>query len=84
MEQKYQSKKELFNKVLPALRTKKHELHRTGISFVKETDIWNYHVEYNWRGAVGLTIASMVNHILNTENKVYEKYVVDKLEKKRG
>lgn len=79
MENKFNSQMELFNKLRPAIRTKKHELIRNGIKFVKETDIWEYNKEYNWRQATGLTLASMVNDILNTSDKNYEEYVLKKI-----
>lgn len=79
MENKFNSQTELFNKLRPAIRTKKHELIRNGIKFVKETDIWEYNKEYNWRQATGLTLAGMVNDILNTSDKNYEKYALKKI-----
>lgn len=79
MENKFNSQTELFNKLRPAIRTKKNELIRSGIKFVKETDIWEYNKEFNWRQATGLTLASMVNDILNTSDKLYEEYVLKKI-----
>lgn len=79
MENKFNSQMELFNKLKPAMRTKKHELMRKGIKFVKEKDIWEYNKEFNWRQATGLTLASMVNDILNTNDKNYEEYVLKKI-----
>ncbi len=79
MENRFNSQIELFNKLLPAIRTKKHELIRSGIRFVKEKDIWEYNKEFNWRQATGLTLASMVNDILNTSDKLYEEYVLKKI-----
>lgn len=52
---------------------------RSGIRFVKEKDIWEYNKEFNWRQATGLTLASMVNDILNTSDKLYEEYVLKKI-----
>lgn len=79
MENRFNSQTELFNKLLPAMRTKKHELIRRGIKFVKEIDIWEYNKEFNWRNATGLTLASMVNDILNTSDKLYEEYTLKKI-----
>lgn len=79
MEKTINSQTELYKKVLPALRTKRHELMRNGIKIVKEIDIWNYNKEYNWKNAKNLTLASMVDDILNTSDKSYEDYVLDKL-----
>ena len=79
MENKFNSQNDLFNKVLPALRTKKSELSRKGIKFISEIDIWEFNKIYNWRKAKGLTLASIVNDILNTDDKLYEEYVLKKI-----
>lgn len=79
MENKFNTQNELFNKVKPALRTKKNELIRNGIKFVSEIDIWEYNKYHNWRKAKGLTLASIVNDILNTNDREYEEYVLKKL-----
>ena len=42
MEKKINTQRDLYNKVLPALKTKRHELISAGIKIVKEEDIWNY------------------------------------------
>lgn len=79
MEKTINSQTELYKKVLPALRTKRHELMLNGIKIVKEIDIWNYNKEYNWKNAKNLTLASMVDDILNTNDKSYEDYVIEKI-----
>lgn len=81
MESKINSQKELFNRLLPALRTKKHELEASGIKIVNEYDIWNYNKSANWITSTELTIATMVDNILNTEDKYYEEYVINKMNK---
>lgn len=81
MENKINSQKELFNRLLPALRTKKHELIASGIKIVNEYDIWNYNKVNNWVSSTELTLATMVDNILNTDNKLYEEYVINKLNK---
>ncbi len=80
MENKFNSQNELFNKVKPALVTKRNEMIRKGIKIVKVTDIWEYNKEINWRKAKGLTLAGLVNDILNTDDKDYLEYVVSKIE----
>ena len=81
MENRITTQNDLYKKLKPVLRTKKHELILNGIRFVKEIDIWNYNKENNWVNAKGLTIAGMVDNILNTSDKDYEKYVLDKINK---
>lgn len=79
MEKKINNQRDLYNKVLPALKTKRSELLRSGIRIVKEEDIWNYNKEYKWKSATSLTLASIVDDILNTDNKEYEDYVIKKI-----
>lgn len=81
MENKINTQKELFNRLLPALRTKKHELQASGIKIVNEYDIWNYNKLNNWVSSKDLTLATMVDNILNTDNKFYEEYVINKINK---
>jgi len=81
MNRSINTEEELYRKVLPALRTKKHELCMRNIKYIKEKDIWNYNKENNWRSAKGLTIAIMVDNILNTSDKEYETYTLNKLNK---
>ena len=78
MENKINSQTELYKRIKPALRTKKHELMAAGIKIVTEKDIWNYNKENKWRNGKGLTIASMVDDVLNTDNGIYEEYVLKK------
>lgn len=79
MENKINTQVELFNKIKPALRTKKHELIASGIKIVTEKDIWDYNKEMKWKNGKGLTIATMVDDVLNTDNKAYYDYVLNKL-----
>ncbi len=79
MEKKISTQRDLYNKVLPALKTKKNELLRSGIRIVKEEDIWNYNKEMKWRNASSLSLAGIVDDILNTKNEEYENYVIKKI-----
>lgn len=79
MENKINSQAELYKRIKPALRTKKHELQAAGIKIVTEKDIWDYNKENKWRNGKGLTIAAMVDDVLNTDNNVYQNYVIKKL-----
>lgn len=80
MENRSTSQNELYLKVLPALKTKKNEMAREGIRFVREIDLWEYHKEFTWRKVKGLTLASIVNDILNTDSKLYADYIIKKYE----
>ena len=76
MEIRINSQKELYNKLKPALRTKRNELIRHNIKIVKELDIWNYNKEHIWKKCSGLTISKMVDDILNTTEEEYENYKI--------
>ena len=80
MENKFSNQNELYLKVLPALKTNKNEMKREGFKMVKEIDLWEYNKEYNWKRAKGLTLASIVNDILNTDSKLYQEYIIKKYE----
>lgn len=69
------TEKDLFNKLKPALRCKKHELINSKINSVNEVSIWKYNKENNWKHVKGLTISKMVDDILNTPNEEYYNYV---------
>ncbi len=84
MNTKINTQKDLYNKVLPALKTKRHELVSAGIRFVKEEDIWEYNKQKKWRNATSLTLAGIVDDILNTDNKEYEDFVVKKINNIQG
>ena len=72
MNDEFQSVKELYQRVLPALRTKVHKLNSRGV-FVVEEDIWNLLME-KWKKERGLTLYDIVNDIL----KLDESMIVDK------
>ena len=76
------SQKELFIRIKPALRCKKHELMASGIDFVSEIDIWNYNKNNIWKNIKGLTLYEIVDDVLNTPNEEYKRYVIDKLNTK--
>ena len=70
----FNTETELYKHVLPALKTKRHELIRDGIEIINEKDIWNYNKLNKWKKDSGLTLAKMVDDILNTDNNTYYEY----------
>ena len=62
------SLQDLYRLLLPALRTKKKEMHDLKHLYIKEEDIWEYMRQSVWMDAVDLTLSDMVDNILNTEN----------------
>ena len=80
MDNKFTSQEDLFKKLLPALRTKKHEIARSTKIKISEKDIWEYNKQNIWRKSHGLTLASMVDDILNTFDQDYIDYKENKEE----
>ncbi len=70
---------DLFKRVKPALTTKKRELFRLNINYVKEEDIWNYLREKSWKSSQGLDLATMVSDILNVSREEIESYLKEKM-----
>ena len=80
----FQNIKQLYNRLLPALRTKKSEMIRYGINYVSEEDIWNYLKEIKWKKANNLSLYDMVNDVLNTDNSYIESYLKNKLKSRKS
>ncbi|HHT38649.1 MAG TPA: hypothetical protein GXZ95_04460 [Mollicutes bacterium] len=66
---------ELYSRIKPALISKKSDLKRVGINYVKEEDIWNYLKETKWVRTSNLSLSEMVSDIFNVDNYAIEKYV---------
>ena len=77
MNDEFQSIDELYQRVLPALRTKVHLLEMNDISFVCENDIWNLLMD-KWKRGKNLTLFDIVDDILRLDEKTilenYENY----------
>lgn len=77
----FSSQKELYERVLPALHAKEVELHRLGYTYIKSTDIWNYHIETKWKKGKDLVLSDIVNDIMQTDGRIIDGYLKGKLEK---
>ena len=75
----FETLEQVYHRLKPALYTKKVEMQRRGITYIQEQDIWNYLQEVRWKRTSGLTIADMVNDILNTNDYDIESYLKEKL-----
>ena len=78
----FQNIKQLYTRLLPALRTKKDEMKRVGITYIQEEDIWNYLKEKKWKKANDLSLYDMVSDILNADNEYIDDYFKEKLNEK--
>ena len=73
MEEKFYTKEELYQRLYPALKTKKNEMARQKL-IVTENYIWQYFCQNVWNQKVDLTIGEMVDDILNTDSiEIYAK-----------
>lgn len=75
----FDSLEELYKRIKPALKTKKTEMNRLGLMYIKEEDIWNYLKEVKWINSTNLNLYQMVNDVLNADNMLIDKYLKDKL-----
>ena len=73
----------MYDRLLPALKTKKTEMLRLGIDYIQEEDIWNYLKEIKWKKASNLSLYEMVNDVLNTDNSLIENYLKNKLKSRK-
>lgn len=82
MDIEFNSLEELYNRLKPALLTKKEEMNRTLYPYIKEEDIWNYLKEVKWKKTSDLSLAEMVNDILNCDDALIDNYLKQKLNMK--
>lgn len=68
------SLEELYNKLLPILKTKVNEMKLRKINYISELDIWNC-LTKKWASKTNLMFSDMVSDILNTNDLVFEKYI---------
>lgn len=80
---KFDNLQELYNRIKPALNTKRHELIDRGYTYVKNKDIWNYLTNHYWTNSAYLTLGEMVNDILNMNNDAFIKYINNEINTKR-
>ncbi len=75
----FQTVEELYERLKPALHTKREEMRRAGYEYVKSEDIWNYLKESIWKKATNLSLYQMVSDILNTDDVEIDAYLKEKL-----
>lgn len=64
MDYEFNSKEELFERVLPALKIKVKEIKRLGNTNVTCLDVWNHLIDNNWKSGKNLRLSDIVNDIL--------------------
>lgn len=66
MEPSFNSLEELKVRIMPALRVRKRELKKSNINITEE-ELWHYFVDNYWKNATNLSLAKMVDNVLNDE-----------------
>lgn len=79
MDIKFSSLNELYERLVPALNSKVNELVRSKYNYIKKEDIWNYLKDKKWAHANNLTLAGMVDNVLNCNSYELDRYVKSKV-----
>lgn len=79
MTEEFKTEAELYDRVKPALMTKKEEMKRNGFPYIEEEDIWNYLKEKKWVKEKGLSLYQMIDDILNSDSNFIDDYLKSKL-----
>ena len=82
MDIEFNSIKELYDRLQPALNTKITELRRYDLDYIKKEDVWNYLKITRWEKATNLELYQMVDDILNLDNDEIDRYVKEEIRKK--
>ena len=82
MDIEFNSVKELYERLVPALNAKVTELKRNDLDYIKKEDIWNYLKNKKWSKANNLLLHEMVDDILNLDNFEIDEYVKEEIRKK--
>lgn len=79
MDIEFNSIKELYDRLTPALDAKLAELKRNDLFYIKKDDIWNYLKETKWKNSSNLLLYQMVDDIFNLDNILIDNYVKEKI-----
>ena len=71
--------KELYERLKPALTSKKDELRKLGYDYIDEFDIWKYLSIKKWKNSSNLLLYQMVDDIINVDNFVLGDFYKDKM-----
>ena len=80
---KFKSLQELYERILPALKSKTREIPKKGMDYIHEEDIWNYLKTYKWTSSRSLDLGDMVNDIFNIEERELDSFVKNELKNYR-
>lgn len=77
----FESLKDLYIKVRPALVIKKDELRKSGMIHIVEADIWNYLKNKKWMNTKNLSLSELVDDILKVDYDELDLYIKKELSK---
>ncbi|CCY45581.1 post-transcriptional regulator [Clostridium sp. CAG:1193] len=84
MEYEFKTLKELYDRIKPALTSKRKEFIRIGINYITEVDIWNYLADKKWKSASELSLSEMVSDIfLASVDEVNNHFISEAAKNKR-
>ncbi len=72
--EKFASLNDLYNRLLPALKTKSADLKREKLN-ISEKDIWSYCLKNKWSNKTDLRMHELVDDILNVDAFKLEIYL---------
>ena len=75
MDIKFSNILELKQRLMPALRNRKRSLKRRNI-ITTEEELWNYFANNFWKKSTNLSLAKMVDDILNQEVNIDKQDVI--------
>ena len=75
MNNEFNTKEELFNRVRPALKIKEKDLKKLGYSNITGLDVWNYLIESKWSKSKNLVLSDIVDDILNVDVDALNNYL---------
>jgi hypothetical protein len=67
MNNEFNTKEELFNRVKPALEIKEKDLKKLGYLNISLNEVWNYLIESKWSKSHNLVLSDIVDDILNVD-----------------
>lgn len=77
--EEFKTEYELYQRIKPALLTRKNEINRNGLNYIKEEDVWNYLKEVKWMKSSDLELHEMIADILNCDEYMIDCYLKEKL-----
>ena len=76
-ELRFKNLEDLYNRILPALKSKADELKHDGYKYIHEEDIWNYLKTYKWMESRDLDLGCMVNDIFGIDKLALNEFVTE-------